>query len=156
MHEIDMRAADTLPPRGDELLRVFARFEYALKDAGFGRAGRRDVVEVAWNTFANEGLTSHFMEKVIAEGIAPTLLTRPPSHQVLKGGALEWQEAVPPATVQDLLGAVCRVRNNLVHGGKHGDEDADRNEALVAEALAVLMEALHANEDVRYRFENRW
>lgn len=153
---IDMNAANRLPPRGDELLRVFTRFEYALKDGGYGKAGRKNVVEADWDRFASKELKAPFFAAVTAKALAPTLMTNPPSRQVLQGGTLGWDTVAPPANVTELMGAVRRVRNNLVHGGKSGDKDSDRNDSLIAEAIEVLLEALRTHADLKAIFERRW
>ncbi|PBB41185.1 hypothetical protein CK222_23745 [Mesorhizobium sp. WSM3866] len=152
---IDMKAANRLPPRGDEI-RVFTRFEYALKDGGFGKAGRKNVVEADWDLFASRELKAPFFAAVKAKALAPTLMTNPPSRQTLQGSTLGWDTVPPPANVTELLVAVRRVRNNLVHGGKSGDQDSDRNDSLVAEAIEVLLEALRCHSDLRAIFERRW
>lgn len=152
---IDMNAANRLPPRGDELLRVFTRFEYALKHLGFGRVGRRNVVEADWDGFSSRELKASFFAAVQAMALAPTLMTRPPSRQILQKGTLAWETVAAPTNVTDLMGAVRRVRNNLVHGGKSGDNDSDRNNSLIAEAIEVLLQALRVHGDLRAVFERR-
>jgi hypothetical protein len=153
---IDMTAANQLPARGEELMRIVTRFEYALKEIGYGRSGRNGEVEVNWDAFANERLQAMFLNKIREANIAPTILANPPSKQIINGGILDWEEKAPPTNIQDFIGAVRRVRNNLIHGGKSGDPDADRNTKLVAEAIEVLLEALRTDVDLRQRFENRW
>jgi hypothetical protein len=154
--EIDMAAASELPPRGDELIRIFTRFEYALKEIGYAEPARNNDINVLWDKFVNEHLGPSFLEGVRDKGIAATLLQRPPSRQVIRNRVLDWEKTPPPTSVQDLFGAVRRVRNNLVHGGKSGDRDSDRNAALAAEAIAVLLDALRCHTDLRYMFENKW
>ena len=157
MTKIDMTAANQLPKHSEELLKVFSRFEYALKEIGYVAPGaRNDEVRVLWDRFANELLGSKFFQQINNQGIAPTLLSKPPNMQVVNDQKWGWKEVDPPNNIQELFGAVRRVRNNLFHGGKSGDPDADRNATLVYEALAVLIEALNACEDIRYPFENRW
>lgn len=153
---IDMVAANQLPPRGEELIRVVTRFEYALKEIGYGKPGRNEEVEVKWDEFANECLKAEFLNKAKEKSIALTIFNNPPSRQVIRGRILDWDETAPPTSVQDLFGAVRRVRNNLVHGGKSGDKDSDRSAKLVTEAIEVLLEALRWHADLRFRFENRW
>lgn len=153
---IDMAATNTLPERGQELMRVVARFEYALKEIGYGKMGAGGAVEAKWDEFANKELTSDFLKHVRNNKIAPTILSNPPSRQILNGSSLDWDATAPPTDIQSLVGAVRRVRNNLVHGGKSGDKDSDRNNLLVAEAIAVLTEALRAHSDLRFMFEGKW
>jgi hypothetical protein len=154
--EVAMIAANRLPARSDELMRVVTRFEYALKEIDYGRTGKNGEVEVDWDTFTSQCLGAPFFKKIVENGIAPTLLAKPPSKQVLRGKTLDWDAATPPVSVQDLFGAVRRVRNNLVHGGKSGDKDSDRNDKLVAEAIEVLMEALRSHADLQFMFEGKW
>ena len=152
-----MTAANKLPERGDELLKVFSRFEYALKEIGYAESGYcNDKASVNWNRFVNECLGRDFFEHISTENLAPTLLWKPPSLQTVEDNNLKWRETHPPTNIQELFGAVRRVRNNLSHGGKSGDPDANRNAMLVSEAIAVLLEALRACDDLRYPFENRW
>ena len=153
---IDMAAAARLPARGEELMRIVTRFEYALKEIEYGKVGKSGEVEVNWDAFANEGLKAEFLKRIRENAIAPTLLAKPPSRQILLGKTLDWGDCAPPSSVQELLGAVRRVRNNLVHGGKSGDKDFDRNDRLVAEAIEVLIEALRTHADLRFMFEGKW
>jgi hypothetical protein len=153
---IDHSRADSLPTRGDELMRIIARFEYALKESDYGKAGYNGEAEVDWDKFANQSLKACFLEKVRSDRIAPTILTKPASKQIIEGTSLAWKDTALPKNVQDLMGAVRRIRNNLVHGGKSGDRDSDRNDELVSEAIEVLLEALRADAAVRDMFEGKW
>jgi hypothetical protein len=118
--------------------------------------GAGGAVEAKWDEFANKELTSDFLKHVRENNIAPTILSKPPSRQILNGNSLDWEATTPPTDIQSLFGSVRRVRNNLVHGGKSGDKDSDRNNLLVAEAIAVLIEALRAHADLRFMFEGKW
>src|SRR5689334_17856713 len=101
-----------------EFLGVFARYEYALKAAGFA-AG--DPVQPAWDTYAKsiDPVFSKISDKAFHQAVE-YLLTKPPKKQVLRAGKLEWEttpfDNVPRA--QKVLTMVRRVRNNLFHGGK--------------------------------------
>lgn len=154
--QVDMAAANRLPPRGEELIRIFTRFEYGLKEIGYAEPAKNKDINVLWDKFVNERLGETFLKTVRNSGLAPTLLERPPRRQVMLCGVLDWEQVSLPSSVQDLFGAVRRVRNNLVHGGKSGDKDSDRNTASVAEAIAVLLEALRYHTELRYMFENKW
>ena len=153
---IDMTAANRLPARAEEFLRVFVRFEYALKEIHYGKVGVSGSVDVKWDEFANQKLTSEFFAHVRDNNIAPTILSKPPSRQVLNHSSLDWRATAPITDIQLLIGAVRRVRNNLAHGGKSGDKDSDRNDLLIAEAIAVLTEALLRHSDLRHVFEGKW
>ncbi|TXI39974.1 MAG: hypothetical protein E6Q59_04030 [Nitrosomonas sp.] len=154
--QIDLSKANNLPARGDELLRIFARFEFALKESGYGVSGKNDEAGADWDRFANQSLTAKFLHKIREKNIAPTILEKSPSKQIFKDHTLEWTACAPPQDVQTFFGAVRRVRNNLVHGGKSGDKDADRNNSLVSEAIEVLFEALRSDSHVRSMFEGQY
>ncbi len=126
---------------------VFSRFEYALKQHGFVKTGRGGEAQPNWDK-----LTS--MLKTESEAtIAPILklgqymLDRPPKKQVLRNGALEWEDVAPPRKkdLEFLIQGVKRVRNNLFHGGKFSTIDIymeSRNERLIQCSLNVLMAIL--------------
>ncbi len=152
---IDMSGV-SVPVGSEELFRVISRFEYALKEIGFVEGGRRDEAKVSWDRFTEECLGEAFLDRIVRENLAPVLLRNPPSRQIAKGGRLDWAACDPPKTTKELFRAVRRTRNNLFHGGKHGDHDADRNQALIAESICLLRQALEACADVQAAFENRW
>lgn len=156
MNDIDMKAANSVPAGAEELFRIISRFEFALKEMGFAKPGRNGEADLCWDNFANECLGQDFFQNIKDSKIAPTLLNQPPSVQVIANRSLSWKDGTPPKSVQELLGAVRRVRNNLFHGGKSGDRDAQRNAALISDAIAVLIEALKACDDIRYLFEGRY
>ena len=82
----------------------------------------------------------------------------PPKRQILDDrGKLEFSEAVAVTNVQELFGAVRRVRNNLFHGGKSGDPDQSRNNVLILESIYVLGEILKfVAPEFKMRFEGRY
>jgi hypothetical protein len=82
---IDMAAANRVPARGEELVLVVMRFEYALKEIGYGKMGAGGAVEAKWDEFVNKELTSDFLKHVRENNIAPTILGKPPSRQILNG-----------------------------------------------------------------------
>ena len=155
MSAIDLSATYKLPKRGEELFRIFARFEFALKEAGFA-TNKHDTVEIHWDKFANDSLGATFFDKVKSQKIAETILEKPPSKQIILNGNIDWQPTLPPTNIQSLIGAVRRVRNNLLHGGKYGDIDAERDDKLVKESIAILILALEICEDVRQPFEGKY
>ncbi len=142
-----MSAANRVPKRACEFFRIFSRFEFALKANGFVRRNN----DANWDAFANQ-LGSDFYRKMRIDNVAPTLLTSPPSAQDYSAGYLVWVDSFPPENVQDLFGAVRRVRNNLFHGGKSGNPDSQRDERLIAEAIDILESALGTHAEVRQSF----
>jgi hypothetical protein len=152
---INLRAT-IAPAGGEKLFRIFSRFEYALKESGFVEKGDGAEPKVCWDKFANECLGGEFFRKVSEDGLAPILLANPPKKQIVTGKSLDWRSVDSPKGVAELFAAVRRTRNNLFHGGKHGAPDADRNEALIAESICLLLEALKTCETVKATFEDQW
>jgi hypothetical protein len=87
---------EKLPAGSVELFALMSRVEFALKENGWGRAGRDDAVEVHWDSYANEGLGRGFFSHVRRTKICPTLLARPPSLQVLRGAVSIGRIRRPP------------------------------------------------------------
>ncbi len=157
MKSIDLKATRNLPRKANKLFRIYARFEFALKENGFIRAGYKDEVIVCWDLFANKCLGKDFFVQIQNNQIAPKLLNIPPSKQILIEGKLEWDKnPQPPTDIQSLLVAVRRVRNNLLHGGKSGDIDNQRNNELVQESIGILLLALQKCDEIRDVFEGRY
>lgn len=137
-----------------EFFVVFARFEFALKEAGYV-SGARGYAEPTWHTFERD-IAAAFQPPTTEEGAAVHVLTtQPPLRQVFRDNRLTW-EPMPlrgPPVVRALT-AARQVRNNLFHGGKHTPHSADgRDAALVSAALAILNACLRRHEGVRSAFE---
>lgn len=156
MNDIDLQSVDNHPADAVNFFKVMMRLEYALKAIGFAEMnGAR--LEICWDRFANEHLGKVFFETITHSGKANTLISRPPSHQVIDAcSGLTFTPAAPVRNVQDLLGALRRVRNNLFHGGKSGDVDHDRNDTLIAESIYVITEILLVDDVLRTEFEGKY
>jgi hypothetical protein len=136
----------------------FARFEYALKRAGFhcgeGKA-RAD-----WTKFAET--VAEVLEKPASEALRAAVeyyLEEPPKRQVVRGGQLAWEESEPCTKLKadKILIYVRRVRNNLFHGGKfRGEwfENPPRSETLIKHGLEILRVCRSASRDVDEAFRN--
>lgn len=135
--------------------KVMMRLEYSLKEKGFVCPTQHGF-RIDWDRFSNELLGQNFFERVAALPETKTLLQSPPSRQILKGGKLSFSPAAPPTIVQSLFGAIRKTRNNMFHGGKSGDPDHDRNDALIAGALEVVRLALEADNELRFAFEGQY
>jgi hypothetical protein len=101
--------------------KMFARFEYALKAAGFHRGDGE--AKPNWDDFAKivNDIFDNTQNKLLKESITYMLHT-PPKIQYLRNGLLEWQDRpVKGDTAHKLLLYIRRVRNNLFHGGKFTD-----------------------------------
>ena len=152
---VDLSAANKLPPRADELFRIFSRFEFALKMAGLAKM-RGTMIVVKWDEFAEcDAVGEPFIDKLRREGVCPLLFDKPPQTEIITDNRYDFEDVDPPTTAKELFGAVRRVRNNLFHGGKYFDDDYNRNEQLVAEAIAVLLLAVVRRNDILNFFEGR-
>lgn len=127
-----------------ESFAVFARAEYALKEAGFckPRHSRDNGAEPDWDRFARE-IANKFevnQSQEVSEAI-DYLLKQPPQRQVIQNGVMTWRpirlnENFPLSG--QVLQTVRMVRNNLFHGGKHTPHSPPgRDEKLVRSALEV-------------------
>lgn len=154
MTELYLDKLDDHPEGAVHFFKFMMRFEYALKASGFlEHSGEGCPAVPAWDRYAAK-LGRPFFEEVSANALAPTMLAYPPSKQTVSdGGELTFEAIPPPRDAIQLLIAVRRARNNLFHGGKSGDADHERNDLLVAEALAVLTAALMRDSSLREAFE---
>ena len=123
-----------------EFFAFFARFEFALKEHGYGHAKRGRYAAPDWNRFAADsaGWLTVDPGSPLAEAIA-FLVGQPP--QVQRWPGLHWEaEALRGQhNTERALHAACRVRNNLFHGGKHPPHsNPGCDEALVHAALCLL------------------
>lgn len=140
------------------LFREFARFEYALKAAGY-LVNRDGDAKPNWTAFAitvehaiDGPVPGEFREAI------DYLLTNPPKKQVARNGVLQWEEpgeATNSISDQVLL-HVRRVRNNLFDGGKFNGKwfEPERSEELIRYSLAVLKSALAKADDVRSAYDH--
>lgn len=125
-----------------EFLATFARFEFALKKAGYAQGDDTKVMP-DWDSFGCD------VAKIDPTLLAPVLdvcqylQQRPPKKQVLRNGALFWvdRQGTSGSVIGDVLLSVRTVRNNVCHGGKFPDgfvAEPLRDEALIRDCVAVL------------------
>ena len=106
-----------------EFLGVFARFEFALKYAGYRGRSANNAVTANWDTFAAT-VRAQFNKAATAQLAAAVdyLIQHPPKRQeVDPTGALVFavvQHDQTKTELEQALICVRRVRNNLFHGGK--------------------------------------
>ncbi|MGC0153260.1 hypothetical protein ACPRNU_12430 [Chromobacterium vaccinii] len=122
--------------------KLFARFEYALKAAGYVKA-RHGCAEADWGAF--QGVTNvTLIDLRCQRGESVTyLLENPPKHQRCgENRTLFWEAAGGGEDMDSLLNHIKRVRNNLFHGGKHAGggewDDSPRTCLLLEHAFNVL------------------
>ncbi|MEQ8899292.1 MAG: hypothetical protein RID23_19595 [Roseovarius sp.] len=153
--KVDYSKVKELPENSLELFKIFMRLEFALKALKYcyQPEEKAQKVNIDWESYANAKLGEDFFARMVASRKADALINNPPQTQVTEcDGALGWKKVGRAKSVNDLLASVRRVRNNLFHGGKHGDADCDRNPELVSEALFVIDEILKCDSDLHDMF----
>ena len=145
---------DELDRLAATMFRVFARFEYALKAAGFHK-GEGDA-KPDWRRFAEVEEVVRLFEKPQDQELAEAIKymnEHPPKKQVIENGVLTWSGRPPCASCRAelILLYVCRVRNNLFHGGKfssNGWDTPERTSMLLEHSLTILRTCLDASPKV--------
>lgn len=134
----------------------FARTEYALKAAGWARAGARDGATADWTRVKTQLRVAGRDECRHVFACAGILIDDPPKRQVLVGNVLDWRAAGSSGDqYDDLVEAIKRVRNNLFHGGKFDARLRPRSLLLMRAARDTLeaMLDLPGMYSVRHEFE---
>ena len=85
------------------------------------------------------------------------ILNNPPQKQINENGVIKWKRVDPSQRneTKNLIMYICRIRNNLFHGGKFVGgylEEFDKDFSLVKCALLVLKEIVNFNEEVKNAF----
>lgn len=164
MSLVEQALEAALPKLAIDFFIVFSRFECALKRSGQYAIGNDDRVDPDWDGFARD-LGPDFLSDVIAQGIAPVLIGKPPKKQVkLADETLGWKDTGAVKNTADLFLAIRRARNNLAHGAKYQDggaghadfvEGSERDDVLLGQSMAVLTLALEVRPDI-HRFFRRY
>lgn len=155
--EVNYAKTEEHPVGAGRLFKVMMRLEFGVKELGYFRAGKKLNAEVDWDRFANERLGTSFFNAMKVAGNVNVLLQAPPKRQIVDSqGYLNWEPVGAVSNIQELIGSLRRVRNNLFHGGKSGDPDKDRNDALVGNALSVIDAILRHDLDLRMMFEGNY
>lgn len=143
-----------------EFFLLFSKFEYALKIVGFHNG--EGVARANWTTYA-ESIKNDFDKDSNDELIESVsyILIHPPKKQIIKDGVLKWSENPPDSSsdIELLLKYVCRVRNNLFHGGKYKDrylKQEDRSKKLLIACNSILRNCLQISNEVREAFEKNF
>jgi len=139
-----------------EFFWLFSRFEYSLKMTGFHNGNGNAKAD--WRRFAAaiESYYDKSSSASLAESVA-YILENPPNKQVVNNGVHQWSNTPPDSNseIDLLLQYVCRVRNNLFHGGKYKGkalENPDRSERLITSCNKILRYCLELAPDVRKAF----
>ena len=145
---------------------IFARFELALKNAGFycrpqqKPEGHPPDAKPDWDKFA---LSLRPIFKPQANDTLKEsyeyLISNPPWRQVVINGALMWSADYAPSTcsvAEHLLLLIRGLRNNLFHGVSFSTVqgyDAETTKNLLRASIVVLTECLRLSPGVRVAFE---
>lgn len=162
-------------PRDAEFFRAFARFEQVLKEMGFRKAsedkknlirknGEPDYPDVKpdWDSFARDVEKETENQKLFSalkkNPEISYLIDNPPLHQVVRPDETLGFQKKPYtiSTIEELLRAVRRVRNNLFHGAKtpFGPmNDPNRNKRLISASLTVFEALLDSCPKIKEKFE---
>jgi hypothetical protein len=131
-----------------EFLSMFARFEYALKRAGY-LEGDDKRVSADWDRFGRDFAAAkpEILAPILTCG--SYLISDPPKRQALEGGRLTWKKRGPSggSPIEELLLSVRTVRNNVFHGGKFPEGPVSeplRDERLIRNCVEVLGELLRS------------
>ncbi len=127
------------PSNLDELaflfFREFARCEYCLKVVGLRGSDRRNPT-ADWVTFATE--VRAVLETPFSTALKAAVqyyVDHPPKKQIERpDGLLDWEDKLPDHKhrAELVLRLVCRVRNNLFHGGKFNDHWLSRSAVTIS------------------------
>lgn len=140
-----------------EMFRVFARFEYALKAAGFHNGD--GAAEPNWRAFA-ETIPDALQAQQNPELVKAVayILEHPPKKQMVRNSQLEWSVSAPETDLHSdrVLIYVRRVRNNLFHGGKFNGRwfEPERSEQLLRHCLTILNFCLESSPRLREAYTN--
>jgi hypothetical protein len=140
-----------------DFIATFSRLEYALKASGQFLKKTKDA-EADWTAFASSidakinNSTNCQLKKSIDH-----ILNNPPLKQINENGLIKWKrvDSSKQNKTKNLIMYICRIRNNLFHGGKFVWgylEEFDRDFCLIKCALLILKEIVNFNEKVKNAF----
>jgi hypothetical protein len=139
-----------------ELFRFVARFEYALKAAGY-LVRMEGKAEPNWDRLAGViGDALFAIDDPELQSARSYILDHPPKKQWVHGGMLVWEENEqddqPKARL--LFTHIRQVRNNLFHGGKFNGRwfEPVRSKQLLESSLTILSRAAEIEPSVWHAF----
>lgn len=140
-----------------DFVATFSRLEYALKTSGEFLKKTKDA-EADWTAFASsiESKINNSSNCQLKKSIE-YILNNPPQKQTNENGVIKWKRVDPSQRnkTKNLIIYICRIRNNLFHGGKFVGgylEEFDRDFRLVKCALLILKEIVNFDEKVKNAF----
>jgi len=151
-------AAEDLECLAFEFFREFARYEYCLKMVGLREDSR--AAKASWRKYAAE--VAQVIDAPQASDLEKAIMyftDNPPKKQIVRDEVLDWDDALPnhQSKAELILLLVCRVRNNLFHGGKFNNYwfEPQRSEDLMRHALVILKACADSHENVSNAYADR-
>jgi hypothetical protein len=139
----------------------YSRFEYALKQAGYVESDRNNNAKANWISFAQEHpevMENRSRNPLLNDAVA-LLENNPPKKQMYyeSQNELRWKndDYNEEFNLSRALTLVCRIRNNLFHGGKSVQgpiDEISRDTRLLKAGLTILLETLNSDESVKKYF----
>jgi len=154
-----MDTHESLDALAFDFFREFARCEYCLKAVGL-RVPNKEYPIADWGALAEEvqDVFNTPPSDQVDEAIK-YYLTWPPKKQVLKDDLLDWKDVKPDhkSLAELVLRLVCRVRNNLFHGGKFNGHwfEPQRSDELLRHGLSILRTVVEAHPKVKQAYAQR-
>ncbi|CAQ71594.1 conserved hypothetical protein [Cupriavidus taiwanensis LMG 19424] len=138
-----------------EFFFAFSRMELALKERRLLEHEKEDAkAKPGWSAFV-EMFEADYVQS--AEGMA-LIEARPKCQFVGPDQSLVWRELRADPNRSELANTVDAlqvVRNNLFHGGKHGEkswDDPERIDRLLTLGKVVLQQLANLHDDIRAEF----
>ncbi|UWR03773.1 hypothetical protein K3740_03480 [Ruegeria conchae] len=128
----------------------FSRFEFALKECEYLRSNQPgSKAEASWWCFINRWKDNYQLTEA-----AKTLIEANPQRQITNGPGADLSFAdlnfnANASSLEKVVRLAQAVRNNLFHGGKHGDEfwdDPDRMLELLPLVISILNELAQSTD----------
>jgi hypothetical protein len=150
----------------------FSRMEFALKRTGYLERPRKADgplkainAKASWDEFGNRWGTTFDQKSSKDLAVAVNYFRgKPPRKQIVENNTLDWSPPEDGQQVKEdellkwlLVNCVCRVRNNLFHGGKFPDPvgpvpDPGRDRDLIHNSMVILSAALSLDPNVMVSF----
>ena len=122
---------------------TFARFEYALKRAGYLKYEKPGTAaEAGWDRFAADLEPDFYPQCQGLEELQILFVAPPQLLKVEMNRSVTWKKARAVNSVSDFFQVIRDVRNSLFHGEKH--VHSDRDHKLINAAQTTLDLAWHA------------
>lgn len=146
MHDLKLAACD--------YFLFLSKIEYALKNSGFVKSDSHHNALPDWNKF-KEAVHAN----MAIDGNDPdirAIRAQRPARQIYRDNQLDWStpQNIGQTDNKALIDACLTIRNNLFHGGKHGDGNDGRNKILISAAIKILNAALDAEQDVKSQLQH--